>query len=238
VRAALGLDPDRPTALYAPTWSPASSLNTLGVALLRRLRTLGVNVIVKLHDRSCDLRHQYSGGVDWRAALQPHLAQGAAVLATSADICPYLAAADVMVTDHSSAGFEYLLLDRPVVRIHAPALIALANIHNDYVRLLADVSESTSGVADTVTAVERALADPDARSATRRAVAEDLFYQPGTATARCADALYEAIQLEPLAVAEPQPLSVDSSGLRRVEPKREGGSAASAGLKACTTQRA
>jgi len=198
VLASLGLSPDRPTVLYAPTWSPASSLNQLGVALLDRLRALPVNIIVKLHDRSCDLRPQYSGGIDWRAALRPHLAAGSAVLATAADICPYLVASDVMVTDHSSAGFEYLLRDRPLVRIHVPELITLADIHKDYVQLLADVSESTSDVDDTAAAVERALADPAARSATRRAVAADLFHEPGTATARCAEALYEAIGLDPI----------------------------------------
>ena len=196
----LGLPADRPTVLYAPTWSPASSLNKLGLALLRRLRTLPVNVIVKLHDRSRDLRPTYSGGVDWPALLQPHLAPGKAVLAPSADICPYLVASDVMVTDHSSAGFEYLLRDRPIVRIHVPELIIRANIHSDYVRLLADVSESTIDVEDTIAAIERGLADPSAQSSTRRTVAADLFYQPGRATARCADALYEAIELEPIAV--------------------------------------
>ena len=198
ILASLGLPADRPTVLYAPTWSPASSLNKLGVALLHRLRMMPVNVIVKLHDRSCDLRPQYSGGVDWPAALQTHLAPGTAVLASTADICPYLVASDVMITDHSSAGFEYLLRDRPLVRIHVPELIALANIHQDYVRLLADVSESTTQVDDTVGAVERALAEPAAKSAMRQAVATDLFHQPGTATARCADALYEAIALEPI----------------------------------------
>jgi CDP-glycerol glycerophosphotransferase (TagB/SpsB family) len=197
VLASLGLPADRPTVLYAPTWSPASSLNTLGVALLQRLRALPVNVIVKLHDRSCDPRPQYSGGVDWPAALRPHLAAGSAVLATAADICPCLVASDVMVTDHSSAGFEYLLRDRPLVRIHMPDLITLANIHKDYVQLLADVSESTNDVDETIAAVERALADPAARSATRRAVAADLFHEPGTATRRCAEALYEAIGLRP-----------------------------------------
>jgi hypothetical protein len=191
----LGLAADRPTVLYAPTWSPASSLNLLGVELLERLRRMPVNVIVKLHDRSRDLRRQYSGGIDWPAALQPHLAGGSAILASEADICPYLAAADVMVTDHSSAGFEYLLLDRPLVRVHVPALITLANIHQDYVRMLADVSESTTAVDDTVAAIERAIADPDARSHTRRAVAADLFHEPGSATERCADALYETIGL-------------------------------------------
>ena len=56
VLIALGLPPDRPTILYAPTWSPASSLNAFGIELIRRLSALPVNVIVKLHDRSCDLR--------------------------------------------------------------------------------------------------------------------------------------------------------------------------------------
>jgi CDP-glycerol glycerophosphotransferase (TagB/SpsB family) len=196
----LGLPADRPTVLYAPTWSPASSLNKLGLALLRRLRTLPVNVIVKLHDRSRDLRPTYSGGIDWPALLQPYLTPGKAVLAPSADICPYLVASDVMVTDHSSAGFEYLLRDRPIVRIHVPELISRANIHGDYVQLLADVSESTIEVEDTIAAIERGLADPAAKSSTRRTVAADLFHQPGTATARCADALYDAIELEPIAV--------------------------------------
>jgi hypothetical protein len=206
VLATLGLALDRPTILYAPTWSPASSLNKLGIALLAQLRRLPVNIIVKLHDRSRDLRSRYSGGVDWPAALKPHLSAGSAVLAPGADICPYLAASDAMITDHSSAGFEYLLRDRPLVRIHVPELITLANIHKDYVQLLADVADSTNEVDDTVAAVERALAEPAARSATRRAVAADLFHEPGTATARCAAELYQAIDLEVWAGLKARPL--------------------------------
>jgi CDP-glycerol glycerophosphotransferase (TagB/SpsB family) len=194
--AALGLAPDRPTVLYAPTWSPASSLNRFGVQLIRGLRRAGINVIVKLHDRSRDPRPQYSGGVDWAAALRPHLSAGGAVLAPGADICPYLVAADAVITDHSSAGFEYLLLDRPIVRIHIPELIKVANIHADYVRLLGEVSESVTDAAGAIAAVSRALANPEERSASRRAVAADLFHEPGGATARCAAALYEAIGLE------------------------------------------
>ena len=49
-----------------------------------------------------------------------------------------------MVTDHSSAGFEYLLLDRPIVRIHLPALLATANVHPDYARLLADCADNVT----------------------------------------------------------------------------------------------
>ncbi|HEY2908079.1 MAG TPA: CDP-glycerol glycerophosphotransferase family protein [Vicinamibacterales bacterium] len=197
VLRSLALDPSRTTVLYAPTWSPASSLNTMGEKLIEQLLALPINLIVKLHDRSRDLRPRYSGGIDWMARLRPMLSRPHAHLADSSDICPLLAASDVMVTDHSSCGFEYLLLDRPIVRIHVPELLELANVHRDYVQLLSEVSESTHEIADTMAAVERTIADPNSRSATRRAVADDLFHQPGTATARCAAALYEAIGLEP-----------------------------------------
>ena len=193
---ALGLSVDRPTILYAPTWSAFSSLNRLGLDLIRCLQQLPINLIVKLHDRSRDVRPQYSGGVDWAAAIAPHLSADRAVLPTSADICPYLVAADVMITDHSSAGFEYLLLDRPIIRIHLPELIEHARVHKDYVELLAQSAESVNDVTEIVAAVERALADPSARAQARRAVAADLFHGPGEATARCAAALYEAIALE------------------------------------------
>ena len=196
---AMGLDPARPTILYAPTWSPASSLNAMGEDVIRGLLSLGANVIVKLHDRSRDLRERYSGGVDWVARLTPLLPAGRALIAPGHDISPYLVAADVMVTDHSSAGFEFLLLDRPIVRIHRPALLQVANVHPDYAELLASVSESVEHARGVVDAVAAGLTDPSVRSATRRAVAEDLFYHPGTATSRAVAALYEAVELAPAA---------------------------------------
>jgi CDP-glycerol glycerophosphotransferase (TagB/SpsB family) len=201
VLTSLGLDPRRQTVLYAPTWSPDSSLNRIGLDLIRRLSALPINLIVKLHDRSRDARARYSGAVDWPEAVVSALAPGRGVLAPGADICPYLEAADLMLTDHSSAGFEYLLLDRPIVRIHVPELIASAQIHRDYVALLADVSESAIDVASAVRGVERGLANPTAKSVTRRGVAADLFHDPGNATTHCVTALYEAMELAELPLA-------------------------------------
>jgi hypothetical protein len=204
VLAGLGLDAARPTVLYAPTWSSASSLNAFGVDLIRALLRLPVNVIVKLHDRSRDPRAFYSGGADWMSILEPMVDAAGGHLATGHDICPLLVAADVMVTDHSSAGFEYLLLDKPLVRIHRPVLLKLANVHPDYVALLASASHSVDDVPQTVAAVERSLALPWARSAERREVAADLFYRPGTATRRAVEALYEVIELDaPSALRSP-----------------------------------
>jgi CDP-Glycerol:Poly(glycerophosphate) glycerophosphotransferase len=206
----LGLDPSLPTILYAPTWSPASSLNSMGLDLVSQLMDAwsgSINLIVKLHDRSRDVRERYSGGVDWVSALEPRLRGRTGIVAPGRDISPYLAAADVMVTDHSSAGFEFLLRDRPIVRIHCPRLIEQANIHPDYVALLTSVSESAESLDSVVDAVERALATPTTLSETRRAVAADLFYRPGGATARAVRQLYDAIELDPLlaSIAEEVP---------------------------------
>jgi hypothetical protein len=194
VLESLGLDPSLPTVLYAPTRSPESSLNVMGVDLIGAVADLPVNLIVKLHDRQRDLRAAFSGGVDWAARLHP-LLQRRTVLARGADISPYLVASDLMITDHSSAGFEFLLRDRPLVRIHLPALLERANIHPDYVTLLASASQSVTTVAQIVQAITRGLADPGASSASRRAVAAELFFRPGTATARCVAQLYDAIAL-------------------------------------------
>jgi CDP-glycerol glycerophosphotransferase (TagB/SpsB family) len=203
ILARLGLDPARPTILHAPTWSAASSLNLMGVELIDGLLRRSWNVIVKLHDRSRDPRPFYSGGVDWVGRLSQLMTGRGGHLADGADICPYLAAADVMITDHSSAGFEYLLLDRPLVRIHVPELLRSSNINEDYVALLAEAAASVDDHTAALTAVERGLAEPAARSGSRQQVAGDLFYKAGTATARAVHELYDAMELEPAAALAP-----------------------------------
>jgi len=193
----LRLDPERPTVLYAPTWTRTSSLNVMGIDVIDALLARSWNVVVKLHDRSWDPRPFYSGGIDWPARLRHLLAGRAGRVAIGADICPYLAAADAMITDHSSAGFEYLLLDRPLVRIHLPELLRTTHTSPEYVSLLAEASTSVETAEAAVDAVDAGLADPMERSAARRAVAEELFYRPGTATARALDELYRLIELAP-----------------------------------------
>ena len=96
-------------------------------------RALPINLIVKLHDQSPDPRPQYSGGVDWVARLTPLLTAGRGVIASNANITPCLVASDLLITDHSSAGFEFLLRDSPGGPDSPARLDAQANIHPDYV---------------------------------------------------------------------------------------------------------
>jgi hypothetical protein len=191
----LGIDPARRVILYAPTWSAHSSLVTMGQELVERLVAAGYAVIVKLHDRSHDPQEANSGGVDWVSRFRPLLTESGGHLAMGSDSCPYLAAADVMITDHSSIGFEYLLLDRPLVRIEVPKLLEQANVNPEYVKLMADASLSVRTVSETVAAVERSLAEPELKSETRKVVASDLFHSPGKATALAVKELYELLDL-------------------------------------------
>jgi CDP-glycerol glycerophosphotransferase len=193
--AGMGIDRGRKTVLYAPTWSPHSSVVSMGEALVQRLGEAGHAVIVKLHDRSRDLQFVNSGGVDWGARLEPLLKRYGGVLASGHNSSPYLAAADVMITDHSSVGFEYLLLDRPLVRIHVPELIKNTDIEPSYVELLASASTSVTNVGEVVAAVERGLNEPSENSSTRIAVANEMFYKPGTATERAVKELYDLMEL-------------------------------------------
>jgi CDP-glycerol glycerophosphotransferase (TagB/SpsB family) len=193
----LGIDPSRRAVLYAPTWTPYASLNAMGEELVEQLGRAGFCVIVKLHDNSRDSDPRNSGGVNWVERLTPILQKHNGHLAARGTIAPYLVAADVMISDHSSAGFEYLLLDRPLIRIEMPELIKRTNIHPDYVDLLVKASTTVRNTEETVQAVESAYAGPAQLSLQRKGVAEELFYKPGTATTRAVTELYKVIELSP-----------------------------------------
>ena len=200
VRTTLGLSGPSPTVLYAPTWSPYSSLNTIGEGLVKALCGAGYTVIVKLHDRSRDPEFVHSGGVDWSTRLEPILMSSGGVLATGSDSSPYLVAADLLITDHSSIGFEFLLLNRPVVRIDCPELISATRTNVEYVQLLTECSYTARNLTEILGAVETCLGAPQLLSSERQRVARELFYRPGTATSRAVQQIYEAIELDPPAI--------------------------------------
>jgi CDP-Glycerol:Poly(glycerophosphate) glycerophosphotransferase len=190
-----GLDPSRPTVLYAPTWTRYSSLNVAGEAVVSGLVDAGYTVLVKPHENSFDLAYENSGGIDWAARLTPILQRGTGLLVREANASPWLVAADVLITDHSSVGFEYLLLDRPLVRIEMPELIKQASVPGEYVELMDAASITVREAAEVLAAVERAFANPGRQSQTRREVAAELFYRPGGATRRAVLELCAVLEL-------------------------------------------
>jgi len=191
-RSLLELPDDGRIALYAPTYSEASSLHVAGEAIVRELAAAGFTVMVKLHDRSLDSDPRYHAGIDWRAritALADELGRNRVRFVDVADACPLLAAADVLITDHSSIGFEFLVLDRPLVVFDAPDLAGVARINPDKIALLRSAAAVARTARETAQLAVQDLADPAPRSAARRRVASEMFFEPGTATARAAGLL-------------------------------------------------
>ena len=189
-RAALGFAVRRPTAIYAPTYSEASSLHLAGEAIVGALVDAGFNVIVKLHDRSLDPDPRYNAGVDWRARLTAlELARGCdrVRFVETADASPLLAAADVMITDHSSIGFEFLVLDRPLLVYDAPDLPTEARINPEKIALLRSAASVATTPEELARLAGMALAEPQRLSNARQRVARELFHDPGNATKRSVD---------------------------------------------------
>jgi hypothetical protein len=193
VRRSLGLATERPTVVYAPTWSSASSLHVAGEAIISTLLSSGFNVIAKLHDNCFMPGEKCAGDVDWRARLKRFAASEQFVLATSHDSSPYLAACDLLVTDHSSIGFEALALDRPVIVFDAPELACAARINPEKIELLRSASEVVTTPAALAVAAAAALAHPGRRAPERRRVAQQIFYAPGGATARAVAVVHELL---------------------------------------------
>lgn len=195
VREQLGLEMHRRTAIYAPTWSPASSLHIAGEAIVAGLVDAGFNVIVKPHARSFDPEPRFSGGIDWRQRLRRLELPGRVVLSEDGDASPLLAASDLLVTDHSSIGFEFCLLDRPLIVFDAPDLARVARINQERIAALHSAATVVSNAGEVGRAAAEAIAHPERLRAERLAAAGPLFHAPGTATDRALDVIYDLLEV-------------------------------------------
>ena len=155
-------------------------------------------MIVKLHDRSLDPDSRYSGGVNWRERLARH-AGPRCLIAASGDSTEFVLASELMVTDHSSIGFEFCALDRPIGVFDAPGLIEAARINPDKVALLRSAATVVTTAAALPGAVHGALASPGLRSLERRQAAAAVFFDPGRATGRALQLVYDLIGIPQLA---------------------------------------
>jgi hypothetical protein len=196
-RDELRLSPSRQTVLYAPTYSTSSSLHLAGEQIVKALADARLNVIVKLHDRSFDADVRYTGGVDWRARMRAIERPGQVAFVEGADASACLAAADLMITDHSSVGFEYLVLDRPLIVYHAPELAAAARINPEKIELLRSAATVVETTTELVRAVREELTSPARLSRQRRRVATEMFHAPGTATDRAVALVCELLDRQP-----------------------------------------
>ncbi len=188
VLAEHGLSGERPVVLYAPTGAVANSLETIGEDLLIRLAAEDrYDVLIKPHDHP-------KNQIDWFTRLAP-LENAHMRVVRDADVIPLLLIADLLITDASSVANEYTLLDRPIVFLDVPELLAAASAEDARIDLETwgrKGGEVAPTVERAVAAVDQAIADPSRHSEVRQAIASDLFYNHGRAT----DAALELLGLE------------------------------------------
>ncbi len=201
----LGLNPDEPTVLYAPSWEAGTSLRTHGAEICEQLSEQPWNTVVKLHPMSYfpPTELKATGGIDWIERLVPF--EGDRFRhASRADITPLLAAADVLITDVSSVAFEAILVDTPVIFMDCPEFFretvlemyglsegeAQNSLEFNCGREAGTVVNSPD---ELVAAINVALADPTVQSAERERVRTELVFNPGQAASAAAEALVELL---------------------------------------------
>jgi CDP-glycerol glycerophosphotransferase len=133
--------------------------------------------------------------VDWRTRLGAIETSGRVVLSEDGDATPLLAASDLMVTDHSSIGFEFLLLDRPLIVFHAPDLERVARINPERIAALRSAARVVHDASEVGAAANEERGQAHRLSAARAAVAAPLFHEPGTATSRALQVVYDLLEL-------------------------------------------
>lgn len=179
--ARYGFAGDRPVLLYAPTGAAGNSLETVGPEVVERLTAADrYDLLVKPHDHP---KNRDGGG--WSRALSRLESAHTRLVASEEDVTPLLRASDLLLTDASSVANEYALLDRPIVFIDVPALIQRSGETNEALDLRSWGRKSgiVAGTApEVVDAVAESLAHPVHLSPVRKALAADLFYNPGRAT--------------------------------------------------------
>jgi hypothetical protein len=180
--ARMGMDPAHPTLLFAPTGDRHNALELYGESVIESLAGGGPwNVLVKPHDHP-------KNRIGWFERLAP-LESDRVRLVRDLDVVPYLHAADLLVSDASSVITEFTLLDRPIVLLHVPQLLDRVVARggaldtSTYAHRIAPFVQDPSMLPGVVASQ---LDDSSDHAGFRRAMADDVFFEPGTASDRVA----------------------------------------------------
>ncbi|WP_160297441.1 bifunctional glycosyltransferase/CDP-glycerol:glycerophosphate glycerophosphotransferase [Demequina flava] len=170
-RTSLGLATDQRAILYVPTFRDRGANVARSVDLLRIGEKLAENDVLLVRD------HYLAGD-----AITSTLPENVRDVSAIADVERLYLAADVMITDYSSAMFDYALLDRPIV-ILAEDWDLYSRERGTYFDITADrpgqVVEDAEALLDSLmTGAFDELAHRDARAKFRRIFCE---FDEGTA---------------------------------------------------------
>ena len=170
--AGAGLDENKRTILYAPTYYP-SSIELMADDWPGQFREY--NLIVKPHPFTLSkekYRRQREKLTRWSRAPNVHFPEPDAF-----NLLPYMGCADLMISDASSALFEFAALDKPVVwcdflkvrwSYRGPLRFRLRKRMDDTIYQYSDISAHARSYQELKAVVEAELANPRRYAEKRR----------------------------------------------------------------------
>jgi CDP-glycerol glycerophosphotransferase (TagB/SpsB family) len=165
-RKKIGVDEEKKTVLYAPTWVDPNRFSSFARSMGEVMQGLGdFNVIVKPHVNIL----KYRPDLILKAYIKKR--RNCFIFPRSIDILPFMAISDLMITDISSAAQEYLAFDKPLVFLHPKPGESIPEANTRIWRCGELVSER-GRVRDTVI---RNLACPERYRSERESARREIF---------------------------------------------------------------
>lgn len=190
VLAELSLN-DAPTILYAPTHGALSSFFSWGETLVKSLPE-SCNVVIKPHPLIARAVASGEGDATAFQALREYSRANAnrvAFVESDVELQEIMSAADVLVTDFSSAAEEFLIFDKPLVFANHLGENGYHETRGEWDEIFA-CGQVAMRAEDVAPAVENALGNPREYSQQRQSFRDRVFYKlDGNAAQRAADAL-------------------------------------------------
>lgn len=194
-----GADPEKMSVLYAPSWNPELSLNNIGEELIELLSLRPWTLLVKLHPISRQSIGKIKGYTreNWAQFLDLRAKKRGFIYVRDQNSSRYLKAADILITDHGSTLYEYMLLNRPVLYYDTPKAKSIMTMPET----LSKIREAAHLFKEPQEALELLntgnFAEAPGMADARRQLAQERFYGVGGATERAVKAIYQLIQLSP-----------------------------------------
>lgn len=191
----LGLDPSKPTVIYAPNWEREASLYKNGYEIIRSLARMNINVLIKLHHGSYRNPRQLSktGGIDWKKEIEKYRQEYPNITNIfDFNSNPYLHVSDIMITDAGGVGFEYMLLDKPLIFFDVPEYFEMYGSSGiDYWgRKAGMIIMKPEQIQE---AINSALNNPMERSDMRRELKNRLIYNPGNSAQKASEIIIQLL---------------------------------------------
>ena len=189
----LGLDSDKKTILYSPTFQKEASLEQCGLKIIDIIRSMDVNLLIRPHFMSLALdnagAHEHGhGGNDWRKILKQIENENNNIRFVEGDSNPFFVASDLLIGDVSGACYEFLLQDKPVVFIDTPKFFAEHGRGgiSYWGRESGEIVSDLNKLADVV---QYNLDNPDHKEIERHDLIQKLVYNHGNASKVAVDTI-------------------------------------------------